>query len=241
MKRLLLPLIAALGLATLQAPPSLASECIDGCIDVYTENGRLVIEGRKGSGPISKKIPAKPKVAKPKVTKPKVTKPVAKKVAPRKPVTKKPVTRKRAAAKPTPSPASFADRLIKLLPTPGLRYQPGYEPLVRMPVYFSTGLPQSFNTVVDVVGERVTVKLAPHFRYDFGDGTTLETADVGGFYPDGGVTHTYKAPGEYNVRVDIVWGGVFITKGASKAVRGAIELVINAPITVVATTNRFMN
>lgn len=244
MKRLILPLIAAMAVSVLQSASSYAAECTDGCIDVYTENGTLVIEGRKGDGPISAKVPAQPKrtVRTPRPRTTQAAKPkVAKRVTVRKPVTKKPVVRKRSTPRPTPTPASFADRLIKLLPTPGLRYQPGYEPLVRMPVYFSSGLPESFNTVVDVVGERVTVKLAPHFHYDFGDGTTLDTADVGGLYPHDGVTHTYKEPGEYNVHVDIVWGGVFITRGVSKAVRGAIELVINAPITVVATTNRFMN
>ena len=254
MKRLLLPLCCALVLATLSAPPVQAADCIDGCIDVYTDNGKLIIEGRKGNGPISKRTLAtpKPRTATKKVIRKKVVLPKARStfkppVTIQKPVAKKSsqkkIVRKKSTPRPKPSTSaeSFADRLIKLLPTPGLQYQPGYEPLVHMPVYFSSGLPESFNTVVDVIGERVTVKLVPHFHYDFGDGTTLDTTDVGGFYPNKGVTHTYKEPGEYNVRVDIVWGGVFITKGLSKAVRGAIELVINAPITVVATTNRFMN
>lgn len=252
MKRLLLPLITVLALTTLPAAHA-ADDCVDGCIDVYTQNGQLIIEGRKGSGPISKKYiapqtPPKKKVVssppvkkkavapKPRSTfKPPVTLQPAKKVVKRKAV--------KRVAPPTPraTAQSLADRLIKLLPAPGLRYQPGYEPLVHMPIYFATGLPQTFNTVVDVIGEEVNVQLVPHFHYDFGDGQSLDTTDVGGFYPHQGVTHTYTEPGEYNVRVDIVWGGVFITKGISKAVRGAIELVINAPITVVATTNRFMN
>jgi len=249
MKRLLLPLLCAVVLHGFTLPTAEAADCIDGCIDVYTDNGKLIIEGRKGNGPISKKIAAKPKkVAAPKkkVVRPKAASTYKPPITIQKPTVKKQSTtprkkKPRATPKPTPTTESLADRLIKLLPTPGLRYQPGYEPLVNMPVYFSSGLPESFNTTVDVIGERVSVKLVPHFHYDFGDGTTLDTTNVGGFYPDGEVTHTYKEPGEYNVRVDIVWGGVFITKGLSKAVRGAIELVINAPITVVATTNRFMN
>ena len=249
MKRLLLLLICLVLLSPLATPAARASDCIDGCIDVYTENGTLIIEGRKGNGPLSKRVLAtpKPRPVTKKVVKPKVRSTFKPPIAVQKPTVKKSPAKKKPRAKATPLPKpsatteSLADRLIKLLPTPGLRYQPGYEPLVRMPVYFSSGLPESFNTVVDVIGERVTVKLVPHFHYDFGDGTTLDTTNVGGFYPNQGVTHTYKQPGEYNVRVDIVWGGVFITKGLSKAVRGAIELVINAPITVVATTNRFMN
>lgn len=246
MKPLFLSIICACVAGVLIAPPARAADCIDGCIDVYTENGQLIIEGRKGSGPITKKVPAPKRVVKRAVKPKSAFKPPISIVAPKKvakPANKptKKVVRKKSTPKQTPSAESFADRLIKLLPTPGLKYQPGYEPLVRVPVYFSTGLPQSFSTVVDVVGERVNVQLTPHFHYDFGDGTTLDTTDVGGFYPDGRVTHTYAQPGEYNVRVDIVWGGVYITKGLSKAVRGAIELVVNAPITVVATTNRLMN
>ena len=242
MKRLLLPLIALLTLT--QIPSAFpADECSDGCIDVYTKNGQLVIEGRKGSGPVSKTYIAPKKVTKKKVVTPKARStfkpPITVQPAKKKPVTKKPAVRK--SPKPKATQESFADRLIKLLPSPGLKYQPGYEPLVNMPVYFSSGLPSTFTTAVDVVGERVNVELVPHFHYDFGDGTTLDTTDVGGFYPHKGVTHTYKEPGEYNVRLDIVWGGIFITRGISKAVRGAIELVINAPVTVVATTNRFMN
>ena len=242
MKPLLLPLIAAVTLTALPSAYS-ADECVDGCIDVYTKNGQLVIEGRKGSGPVSKTYIAPKKVTKKKVVTPKPRStfkpPVTIQAPQKKRVVRKPYIRK--SPKPTPTQESFADRLIKLLPSPGLKYQPGYEPLVNMPIYFSSGLPSNFTTAVEVVGEKVNVELVPHFHYDFGDGTTLDTTDVGGFYPHKGVTHTYKEPGEYNVRLDIVWGGVYITRGISKAVRGAIELVINAPVTVVATTNRFMN
>ena len=63
MKPLLLPLIAAVTLTALPSAYS-ADECVDGCIDVYTKNGQLVIEGRKGIGPVSKTYIAPKKVTK---------------------------------------------------------------------------------------------------------------------------------------------------------------------------------
>jgi len=66
-------LISALSLL-LQSPQSQAADCTTACVDVYTQNGEIVIEARKGSGPSAAKV-AKPKVAKPKVVKPKVVKP----------------------------------------------------------------------------------------------------------------------------------------------------------------------
>ena len=39
--------------------PAHAADCIEkACIDVYTQDGKIVIEGRKGSGPVEKKAVA---------------------------------------------------------------------------------------------------------------------------------------------------------------------------------------
>jgi opacity protein-like surface antigen len=39
--------------------PAQAADCIEkACIDVYTQDGKIVIEGRKGSGPVEKKAVA---------------------------------------------------------------------------------------------------------------------------------------------------------------------------------------
>ena len=55
------------------APPVDAADCtLKACIDVYTQDGHIVIEGRKGSGPKSTKAvpaPVKSSTPRPKATK----------------------------------------------------------------------------------------------------------------------------------------------------------------------------
>ena len=96
MKRIL---IAALVIARTIAPPAHAEDCIEkACIEVYTQDGKIVIEGRKGTGPVEKKsvAPAPAKSRKPVV--PKNVAPVPKVTASAKPkvttATKKPVVQK---------------------------------------------------------------------------------------------------------------------------------------------------
>jgi len=57
-------------IALLLPAPARAQECIEkACIEVYTQDGKIVIEGRKGTGPVEKKsvAPAPIKSRKPNV------------------------------------------------------------------------------------------------------------------------------------------------------------------------------
>ena len=180
--------------ASVNTPSAQAEECqVSACVDVYTQDGKIIIEGRKGgTTAVTPKPPVKvipKKVAPKKIAPP----PVKKTVAPPKP---KPTT-KAIPKKSTPTPqppvtqsASLNDRLIKALPTAGIAYQPEYEPLVGVPVFMWTDLPTSFMTQVKIVGEIVDVALRPSFTWSFGDGTFLSTTDVGAPFPDGNITHT---------------------------------------------------
>lgn len=54
------------------------------------------------------------------------------------------------------------------------------------------------------------------FTYVFGDGsTTGPTTSTGGVYPDGDITHLYRAKGEYPVRVDTTFGADFSLDGST--------------------------
>jgi hypothetical protein len=116
---------------------AIAADCENACIDVYTQDGQIIIEGKKGSGP-----KAKPRTVKPPAPKPTTVKPIFPELIPRltstpssKPTPKrtyKPLIK--PTAKPTLKPkvtksVSLNDRLIKLLPTGGIAYQPEAEPL----------------------------------------------------------------------------------------------------------------
>ena len=239
---LLLSLLAPLNTAS-------AADCVDAaCIDVYTQDGQIIIEGKKGSGP-----KAKPRTVKP--PKPKVVKPIFPELIPRptaKPTPKptpptksKPKRTYKPRTKPTLKPkaeesVSLNDRLIKLLPTGGIAYQPEAEPLVNVPIYFWSDLPTQFATRVTVVGEVVDVLLRPGFVWSFGDGTFLSTTDAGGPYPNGKIKHTYKNPGIYPITLVQSWNGNWTHNGTTRAITGTIKTTVFAVVTVVIAPTRFM-
>jgi len=243
-----LPLILITALViSLQTHTSRAADCVKACVDVYTQDGQLVIEARKGSGPSSSKV-TKPKVVKPKVVaKPKPMtkpKPVAKpkvvapaKKAPAKPA-KKPV--KKAAPKVVAA-TSLSDRLSKSLPTGGISYQPNFKPLIHTPVYFWNDLPSVFRTQVNLIGETIDVVLRPSYLWSFGDGSFLTTTDPGGPFPEGKITHIYSQPGIYPVLLTTTWNGSFSHNAVERAITGQIKKVSALTITVVSASTRFMN
>lgn len=228
-----------------------ANDCqATACVDVYTQDGKIIIEGRKGSvsTPPVKSPPKKvtPPPVKKKVTPPapKVTKKsVPKKVAPKKAAPKKSAPKK---STPTPQPPvaqseSLNDRLIKALPTAGIAYQPEFEPLVGVPVYMWTDLPTSFMTQVKIVGEIVDVALRPSFTWSFGDGTFLSTTDVGAPFPDGKIKHTYANPGTYVVTLISTWNGTYTHNAQTRAITGTVKTTSIVSITVVTSPTRFKN
>lgn len=237
----------------LTIPSSQAADCVDtACIDVYTEDGQIIIEGKKGSGPATKAKPRPSKTPAPKLASPK---PIFPELIPRPTPTAKPQSTKPTAPKPKqsfkprPKPTlkpklktsvSLTDRLIKLLPTGGIAYQPELEPLANVPVYFWSDLPTQFATRVNVVGEVVDVLLRPGFLWSFGDGTFLSTTDAGGPYPNGEIKHTYKSAGRYQVVLVQSWNGSWTHNGVTRAITGTIKNTVTTVVTVVTAPTRFM-
>jgi len=223
--------------------PLSAADCESACVDVYTQDGQLIFEARKGSGPKASTAPKpKPKpVIKPKVvTKPKViSKP---KAVVKPPVTapKKKVTPKKSAPVAIAA-TSLSDRIIKSLPTTGIYYQPNYQPLINVPVYFWNDMPALFRSKVDLIGEVIDVTMRPSFTWAFGDGGFTSTTDPGGPYPNGKVTHSYSRPGVYPVILITTWGGTFSHNGIERAITGEIKKTTALTITVVAAPTRFTN
>ena len=219
------------------------ADCVvKACIEVYTQDGHIVIEGRKGSGEKSTTvIPAPSKTATPKVkvTRKPVAKPPATKTS-KKPAIKKPRTKpvaKRTAATPT----SLEDKLIESIPTAGISYQPAFSPLVQTPVYFWSDIPSVVTKKVEIVGEVVNVRLRPTFIWHYGDGVIYMTRKAGAPYPDGEIRHTYSKPGHYHIELITRWDGEFTIDGISARIPGEITTVSVLPITVVAAPIRFMN
>ena len=244
-------LIAALILNTLLLSipvPVSADDCIEkACIEVYTKDGHIVIEGRKGKGPSSTKVVTPSSTVKP-TPKPKVTKkpvvPVPTVKTTQKPVVKKPI--KKASMKPTvknsSAPAtSLQDKLVESIPTAGISYQPSFSPLVGAPVYFWSDIPTLVTKKVEIVGELVEVRLRPTFIWHYGDGVIYVTRKVGAAFPDGEIRHTYSKPGHYLIELITRWDGEFTVDGISARIPGEITTVSVLPITVVTAPIRFMN
>ena len=222
--------------------PNYASgaECTQSaCIDVYTRNGEIIIEGHKGSGLIKKKVITKvPSVPKPTITKKAPPPKALGTPAPKVKRTYKP----RVVKKITQAPAvSLSDRLIKLLPTAGVAYQPEIEPLINVPIYFWCDLPTIFQSRVNVVGEIVDVALRPSFTWSFGDGTFMSSIENGAPYPDGKIRHTYSQPGTYLVTLLSTWNGIFTHNGVSRAITGTVKKTSVATVTVVSAPTTFVN
>lgn len=222
-----------------------ATDCEITCVDVYTQDGQLIFEARKGSGPKASATPqSKPKpkpVVKPKVVaKPKVISKPKTAIKPKVAAPKKKVVPKKRAPV-TVAATSLSDRISKTLPTGGISYQPNFQPLINVPVYFWTDIPAIFHSKVDLIGEVIDVTMRPSFTWAFGDGGFTSTTDPGGPYPNGKVTHTYSRPGIYPVVLLTTWGGTFTHNGAERAITGEIKKTTALTITVVAAPTRFTN
>ena len=236
MKLKILTLITALTAATIA--PSAAADCEIACVDVYTQDGQLIFEARKGSGPkasaaVKPKTVAKAKakvVAKPKIVlRPKV---IAK---------PKTVVPKKKTAPVAVAATSLSDRISKSLPTAGISYQPSFQPLINVPVYFWSDVPTLFRSKVDLIGESIDVAMRPSFTWSFGDGSFATTTNPGGPYPHGRITHVYSNPGTYPVILITTWGGSFTHNSIERAITGQIKKSSALSITVVAAPTRFMN
>lgn len=241
MKRIL---TIALFISSIALPSAHAADCIEkACIDVYTQDGHIVIEGRKGKGPKSTKVvipaPAKSSTPKAKATK-KVVAPLPTTKTTKKPVVRK-VQPKPKRKKSTTSATSLQDKLVESIPTAGISYQPSFSPLVQTPVYFWSDIPTLVTKKVEIVGEVVDVRLRPTFYWHFGDGVFFITRKVGAAYPDGEIRHTYSKPGHYLIELITHWDGEFTVDGVSTIIPGEITTVSVLPITVVAAPIRFMN
>ncbi len=224
--------------------PTHAAECIEkACIDVYTQDGKIIIEGRKGSGLPEKKavVPAPVKTRKAIVRKPVAPKPKVAGTAKPKVVTstKKPVVRKKPTPPPTASATSLSDKLVEILPTAGIAYSPSFQPLIKVPVFFWSDIPEVITKKIEIVGEVVDVKLRPTFLWHYGDGVVFVTRKVGAPYPEGEIQHTYSNPGHYLIQLITRWEGSFTISGVTAQIPGKIDTVSILPITVVAAPTRF--
>jgi hypothetical protein len=195
------------------------------CVNVYTENGQLVIEGKKiGATATPTPRPATTIAPKPKPT------------ATRK-YTYKPRT---SAPKPRNTSNSLADKVLQSLPTLQIAYQPEGKVLPKLPVIFWSDLPTFFNKDFRILGQRVSVNLKPKSLWSFGDGALLITDKSGRPYPSKEITHSYSVPGTYAVLVKTIWEGSFTVDGVTFPINGAIHQQSGVDVKVVGASTKFV-
>jgi hypothetical protein len=212
------------------------------CVNVYTDNNQIIIEARKGNSSVKKTIAQAPKKPVVKSTpKPKAVPLFFPPTAKLKPVVVKPPVKRsyKPRVKKASTKINLSDRLTKLVPTAGVAYQPEFEPLVNVPVYFWCDLPALFQSRVDIIGEVVDVALRPSFVWSFGDGSVFATTESGAPYPNGGITHTYKQPGTYELSLLTTWNGSFTHNAVARAVTGTVKKLSVATITIVQAPTHF--
>jgi hypothetical protein len=249
------PLIICLSVLLLigeSSSTATANDCKEtACVNVYTENNQIIIEARKGDKTVKKTIAQSPKkpAVKAKPTKkplpffllPEPKKPVVKKPVVKKPVVKKPVVKKpsKPRVKKAVTKVNLSDRLTKLVPTAGVAYQPEFEPLVNVPVYFWCDLPELFKSQVEIIGEIIDVSLRPSYLWIFGDGSTFSTTDSGAPYPHGLIHHIYSKPGSYVVTLATTWNGTYTHNAQLRAITGSVVKISIAALTIVAAPTTF--
>jgi hypothetical protein len=195
------------------------------CIDVYTENGQLVIEGKRNGATSS----PTPRVASTIVPKPRPTS------------TRKYTYRPRTATpKPRNTTNSLADKVLQALPTYQVAYQPQGKVLTKLPVVFWSDLPTYFNKDFRILGQKVSVNLKPKSVWSFGDGSILVTSKVGKPYPSTEITHSYSVPGTYTVIVNSFWDGSFTVDGVVFPIKGSIKQVTAVDVKVVGASTKFV-
>ena len=221
MRKLLLILILSLFPIS-----SAAAECTTKvCVDVYTENGQLVIDAKKNGATST----PKPRVAPTAAPKPKPT-------ATRK-YTYKPRT---TTPKPRNTTNSLADKVLQSLPTLQVAYQPAGKVLPRIPVIFFTDLPTFFNKDYRILGQKVSVNVKPQSMWSFGDGSILITSKSGKPYPSTEITHSYSVPGTYTVVVATIWSGDFTVDGVTFPINGSIRQNTAVDVKVVGAGTKFV-
>ncbi len=148
---------------------------------------------------------------------------------------------------------TLADVQRAFASVPWARLSTGMQPpnnltLVTVPVFYEVqwaaeGISPGEVVAVDparMLGYHVDIRpVLVGYTYRFGDGSVFgPTLDVGGRYPDGGVTHAYAAAGSYAVRVDATLGAEFRIEGGSWARIPDVVTVPGVPTSMTVKTAR---
>ena len=217
--------------------PALADCTTKTCIDVYVQDGKIVIDAKRNGVTTSPKPRATISSRPSRSYKPRTPKPIPSATATATRRTYKPRT---SSPRPRQSSPSLADKILQSLPTLQVAYQPEGSVLTKVPVIFFTDLPTSFQKGFRLLGESVKISVKPRSLWNFGDGSILITSKPGRPYPSRDITHSYSVPGTYIVSVATIWSGTFTIAGVTKEIPGTIEQESTIEVKVVGASTKFV-
>lgn len=106
------------------------------------------------------------------------------------------------------------ERMARAVPPPLPGAQPERGVVAQLPVIFDSGQPADGLHVAWLIGGHpVTLDAAARWRWEFGDGSVLTTADPGGRFPHSSVAHAYRAAGRFTVHVQVTWSARYTVAG----------------------------
>jgi hypothetical protein len=118
-----------------------------------------------------------------------------------------------AATRAIPALSVEAFRRMPLPPGDVNVQPPNRRTLVNVPTNVYAGA-EPVLLPTTLLGYSVRVRATPvRFRWTYGDGARLETADPGAAYPALRTAHTYRAPGTRSVRLTTVYRGEYSVDG----------------------------
>ncbi len=124
---------------------------------------------------------------------------------------------------------------VELLPRAHPSYQPANGALVNLPALFAVNEPKSVGPIYrTLTGYRVSVSAHAIWRWNFMDGSTLNTGSPGGKYPNKSVQHTYSSAGQHRVGLTSIWTGEFSVDGQGPFLitGGPIRLRSSVPVAI---------
>lgn len=97
-----------------------------------------------------------------------------------------------------------------------LRYQPTRSPVTQLPTIFSTGQPRTFRQTDSILGFELRLVAQARWHWDWGDGSTSDTREPGGTWPNVSLSHTYRRAGLMNATVTASWDATYSIDGGAQ-------------------------
>lgn len=93
------------------------------------------------------------------------------------------------------------------------RSQPAGHPLTQLPTIFATGQPRTFAQTDSILGFELRLVARARWHWRWGDGSTSDTREPGGSWPNMSLAHTYRQAGSMRATVTTSWDARYSVGG----------------------------